>query len=125
MSSLLAGVAAMQWRAISTTMRTRSRPGSTPTPTWSSPTRLNSHDVGRGRGGCRAALERVTADLVVVAIDSDRLYPPRLSQEIARASASSGPLTSSPQIMVTMVSSSRSDRSGEILRESLSRPLGG
>ena len=52
---------------------------------------MNSHDVGRGRGGVQAALQRVTADLVVVAVDSDRLYPLRLSQEIAQASASSGP----------------------------------
>ena len=33
--------------------------------------------------GCAQALARVTADLVVVAVDSDRLYPPRLSEEIA------------------------------------------
>jgi homoserine O-acetyltransferase len=48
---------------------------------------MNSHDVGRGRGGVSAALQRVTADLVVVAVDSDRLYPPRLSHEIADAVA--------------------------------------
>jgi homoserine O-acetyltransferase len=52
---------------------------------------MNSHDVGRARGGVRAALERVTADLVVVAVDSDRLYPLRLSHEIAKASASLDP----------------------------------
>ncbi|WP_406830321.1 homoserine O-acetyltransferase [Pedococcus sp. KACC 23699] len=46
---------------------------------------MNSHDVGRGRGGVEAALARVTADVVVVAVDSDRLYPPRLSHEIAAA----------------------------------------
>jgi homoserine O-acetyltransferase len=46
---------------------------------------MNSHDIGRGRGGVAAALQRVTADLVVVAVDSDRLYPPRLSHEIAGA----------------------------------------
>jgi homoserine O-acetyltransferase/O-succinyltransferase len=44
---------------------------------------MNSHDVGRGRGGVARALSRVTADLAVVAVDSDRLYPPRLSEEIA------------------------------------------
>lgn len=44
---------------------------------------MNSHDVGRGRGGHVAALQRVSAQLVVVAVDSDRLYPPRLSHEIA------------------------------------------
>ena len=51
---------------------------------------MNSHDVGRGRGGLAAALARVTAELVVVAVDSDRLYPPRLSEEIAAAAGSPG-----------------------------------
>jgi homoserine O-acetyltransferase len=46
---------------------------------------MNSHDVGRGRGGVEAALSRVTARTTVAAIDSDRLYPVRLSQELARA----------------------------------------
>ena len=46
---------------------------------------MSSHDVGRGRGGVAAALSAVTADLTVVAVDSDRLYPPRLSREIAEA----------------------------------------
>ncbi|MDR6865306.1 homoserine O-acetyltransferase [Phycicoccus sp. 3266] len=46
---------------------------------------MSSHDVGRGRGGVSAALSAVTADLTVVAVDSDRLYPPRLSREIAEA----------------------------------------
>lgn len=36
---------------------------------------MNSHDVGRGRGGVAAALGRVTARSVVVGIDSDRLFP--------------------------------------------------
>lgn len=44
---------------------------------------MNSHDIGRGRGGVDSALARVSAELVVVAVDSDRLYPPRLSEEIA------------------------------------------
>lgn len=46
---------------------------------------MNSHDVGRGRGGTQAALRRITGQLVLVAVDSDRLYPPRLSQEMADA----------------------------------------
>jgi homoserine O-acetyltransferase len=46
---------------------------------------MNSHDIGRGRGGVAAALARVEGRLVVVAVDSDRLYPPRLSREIADA----------------------------------------
>jgi homoserine O-acetyltransferase/O-succinyltransferase len=44
---------------------------------------MNSHDVGRDRGGLAAALSRVTAQVVVGGIDSDRLYPLRLQQEIA------------------------------------------
>jgi len=46
---------------------------------------MNSHDVGRGRGGTVAALHRVTAATAVVAVDSDRLYPVELSREIADA----------------------------------------
>lgn len=36
---------------------------------------MNSHDVGRGRGGLEAALGRVSAAALVVGIDSDRLFP--------------------------------------------------
>jgi len=36
---------------------------------------MNSHDVGRDRGGIAAALSRVTARALVVGIDSDRLFP--------------------------------------------------
>ena len=43
---------------------------------------MNSHDVGRDRGGIAAALARVTASTTVVGVDSDRLYPVRLSDEI-------------------------------------------
>jgi len=46
---------------------------------------MNSHDVGRGRGGTAAALRRVTARTRVVAVDSDRLYPVVQSQEVADA----------------------------------------
>jgi homoserine O-acetyltransferase len=46
---------------------------------------MNSHDVGRGRGGTVAALHRVTARTAVVAVDSDRLYPVELNREIADA----------------------------------------
>lgn len=44
---------------------------------------LSSHDVGRGRGGVRAALGRVTAPVIVGGITSDRLYPLRLQHELA------------------------------------------
>lgn len=44
---------------------------------------MNTHDVGRGRGGVAAALASTPVPAVVAAIDTDRLYPPRLSAEIA------------------------------------------
>ncbi len=44
---------------------------------------LNTHDVGRGRGGVEAALRGCTVPVVVGGIDSDRLYPLRLQVEIA------------------------------------------
>lgn len=53
---------------------------------------MNTHDVGRGRGGVVAALRRVTARTAVVAIDSDRLYPVELGREIADAVPRSEPL---------------------------------
>lgn len=44
---------------------------------------LSSHDVGRGRGGVRAALAGCPLPVVVGGITSDRLYPLRLQQELA------------------------------------------
>ncbi|MFG2930912.1 homoserine O-acetyltransferase MetX [Streptomyces achromogenes] len=44
---------------------------------------MNAHDVGRGRGGVRAALRRVTAPALVAGVDSDRLYPPAQQAELA------------------------------------------
>ncbi|WP_222706480.1 homoserine O-acetyltransferase MetX [Aeromicrobium terrae] len=44
---------------------------------------MNSHDVGRGRGGVEAALARITARTVVAGIDSDRLYPLAQQQVLA------------------------------------------
>ncbi|MFE9433657.1 homoserine O-acetyltransferase [Streptomyces sp. NPDC006640] len=44
---------------------------------------MNSHDVGRGRGGTRAALSLVTARTLVAGVDSDRLYPPSQQAEVA------------------------------------------
>ena len=36
---------------------------------------LDSHNVGRGRGGCQAALSRITANCVAAGIDTDCLFP--------------------------------------------------
>lgn len=44
---------------------------------------MNSHDVGRERGGTAAALARVTARTTVVGIDSDRLYPVEQQRHVA------------------------------------------
>jgi homoserine O-acetyltransferase/O-succinyltransferase len=45
---------------------------------------MNHHDVGRGRGGVDDALARVTAHTTVIGIDTDRLYPLRLQEELVR-----------------------------------------
>ncbi|MFC8876924.1 MULTISPECIES: homoserine O-acetyltransferase MetX [Streptomyces] len=44
---------------------------------------MNSHDIGRDRGGVQAALRRVTARTLVAGVDSDRLYPPAQQAELA------------------------------------------
>ncbi|WP_431034762.1 homoserine O-acetyltransferase MetX [Streptomyces sp. P6-2-1] len=44
---------------------------------------MNAHDVGRERGGVRAALARVRAPALVAGVDSDRLYPLCQQRELA------------------------------------------
>ena len=44
---------------------------------------MNTHDIGRGRGGTRAALRRVTARTLVAGVSSDRLYPLAQQAELA------------------------------------------
>ncbi|MFE7430653.1 homoserine O-acetyltransferase [Streptomyces sp. NPDC057545] len=51
---------------------------------------MNAHDVGRGRGGTRAALARVTARTLVAGVDSDRLYPLSQQEELAAGIPSAG-----------------------------------
>lgn len=46
---------------------------------------MSSHDLTRGRGSVAAALERFDGELVVAGVDSDRVYPFRLSEEIVAA----------------------------------------
>jgi homoserine O-acetyltransferase/O-succinyltransferase len=53
---------------------------------------MSSHDVGRDRGGAAAALARVSATTSVLAISSDRLYPPHLSEQVATG-VGAGPAT--------------------------------
>jgi homoserine O-acetyltransferase len=45
---------------------------------------MNSHDIGRDRGGTLAALGRATSRALVLGIDSDRLFPVPGQQIIAR-----------------------------------------
>ncbi len=44
---------------------------------------MNTHDVGRGRGGLAAAFRTITAPVIVAGVDSDRLYPLVLQSELA------------------------------------------
>lgn len=46
---------------------------------------MSSHDIGAGRGGMVAALSDFGGSLVVVSVDSDRLYPPSQSEQLVDA----------------------------------------
>jgi homoserine O-acetyltransferase len=54
---------------------------------------MTTFDVGRNRGGVRAALNNVTVPVVVAGIDSDRLYPLDLQFELAETIATAKPAT--------------------------------
>lgn len=53
---------------------------------------MASHDVGRDRGGVAAALSTVKVPTLVVSIDTDRLFPPRLQEEIVELVPTAQPL---------------------------------
>jgi homoserine O-acetyltransferase len=53
---------------------------------------MNHHDVGRGRGGVGEALSCVEATTTVIGIDTDRLYPLRLQEELVRLIPGAEPL---------------------------------
>lgn len=53
---------------------------------------MNSHDVGRGRGGVAAALGLITARTLVAGIDTDRLYPLHQQAELAEHIPGADPL---------------------------------
>ncbi len=52
---------------------------------------MNSHDVGRDRGGVPAALRRIRARTLVVGVDSDRLYLLPQQLDLAAAIPTAGP----------------------------------
>jgi homoserine O-acetyltransferase len=51
-----------------------------------------THDLGRDRGGVSAALRSITARALVIAVDSDRLFPPAQSARIAEGIPGAEPL---------------------------------
>lgn len=51
-----------------------------------------THDLGRDRGGVEAALASITAQALIVAVDSDRLFPPAHSERMAAAIPGALPL---------------------------------
>jgi homoserine O-acetyltransferase len=53
---------------------------------------MNSHDVGRDRGGVAAALSTIKIPVIAVGIDTDRLFPVRLQAEIAELAPAAAPL---------------------------------
>jgi homoserine O-acetyltransferase len=59
---------------------------------------MNSHDVGRGRGGLEAALSRVTARSLVLGIDSDRLFP--LEGQVAIAACLPGNIDGESAVVI-------------------------
>jgi homoserine O-acetyltransferase len=54
---------------------------------------MNHHDVGRGRGGVAAALSRADVSVTVAGIESDRLYPLELQEQLVDLLAHAEPLT--------------------------------
>ena len=59
---------------------------------------MNSHDIGRDRGGVAAALSRVTARNVVLGIDSDRLFP--VADQVTIAAGVTGNIDNGEAILI-------------------------
>ena len=54
---------------------------------WTLTKALDSHNIGRGRGGVEAALARITCPCMVICVDSDCLFPPKECKHIAEGIA--------------------------------------
>jgi homoserine O-acetyltransferase len=44
---------------------------------------MNSHDIARGRGSIKKAIQKIKAEILLVGIDSDRLFPVPSQEVIA------------------------------------------
>jgi homoserine O-acetyltransferase len=44
---------------------------------------MNSHDIGRSRGSIKKAIQKIKAQMLLVGIDSDRLFPVATQELIA------------------------------------------
>jgi homoserine O-acetyltransferase/O-succinyltransferase len=80
---------------------------------------MNTHDVGRDRGGVPAALATITSPVVVAGIDSDRLYPIHLQQEIADVVSTSDGLQVVPSLYGHDGFLVETEAVGALLRETL------
>jgi len=82
---------------------------------------MNSHDVGRDRGGVESALASITVPVIVVAIDTDRLFPPRLQKEISELT----PTAEEPDVLSSPFGHDgflvEVEAVGEIIRRAISR----
>lgn len=47
---------------------------------------MNSHDIARGRGSIKKAIAKIKAEILVLGIDSDRLFPIKTQQQIVDSS---------------------------------------
>jgi homoserine O-acetyltransferase len=81
---------------------------------------MSLFDVGEGRGGVTETLGRFRAPLTVVGLDSDRLFPLRLQEELVAATPTANPLhvVRSPYGHDGFLV--EKDQVGEIVREALS-----
>ena len=81
---------------------------------------MSLFDVGEGRGGVAEALGRFRAPLTVVGLDSDRLFPLRLQEELVAATPTAHPLrvVRSPYGHDGFLV--EKDQVGEIVRDALS-----
>ena len=81
---------------------------------------MSLFDVGEGRGGVSEALGRFRAPLTVVGLDSDRLFPLRLQEELVAATPTAHPLLVVRSPFGHDGFLVEKDQVGEIVREALS-----